>query len=316
MWTFVVRRYFDGSSYERLRDDCGNKAKLTTIRFQYLGVNANDLGSLRHLLPQNPDGTQKQPDSKLTISSPGPNNVPVVVSVTPSTLAVSQTSVPVGGFFDMTGTFAADLVVVLSSGGLSWTVRFHTSCSVPLAVGDTYGSLRITAVANTLGCSAGVFGTGSTQDNAEILNPDVSGSGSGDAIWDDDLDSGSGSDSGSGVDDESGSAFSDDVLGSDGIVTPPPQIDDFGGIIANPACSFSETCTDACGCVALPHLVHACARAARRRPLHCMCARITVLLRHRTVLLAPPPWPCNRDAVGTTATTLPGRGIRVAAGQR
>jgi len=69
------------NTWDNTFDACGNKARLTSLTLRYLGRNFNDLAGLRANLPIGPDGVQKQPDDKLFITTPGPDNAsPVAIS--------------------------------------------------------------------------------------------------------------------------------------------------------------------------------------------------------------------------------------------
>jgi len=142
-------------------DACGSPVGLRCLIFEYLGYNLNDLGSLSAFLPVGPNGTQKQPDEELTITSPGPSiPVGILVNNGPCGNAHSTcTGVAPGGTFEVCGTWDTSTEIVLFSGNQSWSVGFHTSCAMALDVNDTYGSLRIVGINNTLECGTSTVST-------------------------------------------------------------------------------------------------------------------------------------------------------------
>jgi hypothetical protein len=160
--------YDSNNIFQQAQDDCGNVAELQCVTFEYLGFNYNDLASLHSFLPVGPNGQQKQPDGELTITSPGPAGVIAVavdvVNGDNGTVESSCSAVAVGHTFELCGTWGDSTEIVLTGGPpqQSWTVGFHTSCSLSLEVGDTYGSIRVVSMTNTLGCSSDTFTTTTT----------------------------------------------------------------------------------------------------------------------------------------------------------
>jgi hypothetical protein len=112
----VHRAYASNGGWD---NTCGNKARLTSLTLRYLGTNVNDLGALRGFLPVGPDGTQKQPDSKLEITSPGPNHVSPVTISNGGGLTVTPNSVSIGSTFTLSGSFPGDLTMQISHGSSS-----------------------------------------------------------------------------------------------------------------------------------------------------------------------------------------------------
>ena len=102
-----------------------------------------------------------QPDNKLAIDVPGPRGAePVRISTSQSGLSpATHFDVMIGDTFTWTadsGRFAADLeLTITDSTGRAHAVMFHSSCSYPLEVGDTYGSVQIVGHENSDGCVSG-----------------------------------------------------------------------------------------------------------------------------------------------------------------
>eukprot|EP00729_Bicosta_minor_P007682 gene7682-6631_t len=147
------------------------EATLMSITLRYLGDNANDLNENAGSLPMVLGGVvarTKQPLSKLVIDAPGPDGEKSV-SVTTAKVKgreggtqVAQ-NVNVGDTFVVTNggkRLPADMALVLAAdhtGGdattlkRQWQVRFHSSCSHGLELGDKYGSVEVVGLADSPG---------------------------------------------------------------------------------------------------------------------------------------------------------------------
>ena len=110
-----------------------NGQKLTSVTFQYTGGGCNDS-----------DNTQDP--SKATCS--GSINPALSISVANDNgYSIVPTAVaPDGEFTVSDSSFDSNSVFTLSNGGGTETLEIHTSCSQPLAVGDVFGSLTVTAI--------------------------------------------------------------------------------------------------------------------------------------------------------------------------
>ncbi len=110
-----------------------NGQKLTSVTFQYTGGGCSAS-----------DNTQDP--SKATCS--GSINPALSINVVSDNgYSIVPTSVaPDGEFTVSDSSFDSNSVFTLSNGGGTETLEIHTSCSQPLAVGDVFGSLTVTAI--------------------------------------------------------------------------------------------------------------------------------------------------------------------------
>jgi hypothetical protein len=121
---------------------CPTLGKPVALTFEYVGTNAgpglpyDDQGG-KVSVTGNPNGA-----SPVTVADAAGKDP---LTVTPSAV------VALDGTFTVSGKWKADTSLKLSWSGGSSTIKFHTSCSKPIRLGDQYGSIRLVGYNGTSG---------------------------------------------------------------------------------------------------------------------------------------------------------------------